>query len=237
MAAWIRRWQLQEMFAEQLVQAPFELDTSWLCVGHVDEFMSWIPDASAPRGWRLVYTDIPGAWEVMEGMDPDTALPLYEDGHGFDTVGEIVNDNAIRALNEDLWDDYLEPNLEILRRELDLQDEEILWLPGLFEVTSQCGGATAALIPGMANLIVANLPGETTKYFMADPFLRTDSGDQSSDPMIERVRELFPAGDEVHFLDDFWVYHMGLGEVHCGSNVIRTPVQDWWTEINPVLED
>jgi hypothetical protein len=228
---------LQDMFDEQTVQAPFELDTSWLCVGHVDEFMSWIPDPSAPRGWRLVYTDIEGAWDVLEGMDPTTRLPLYEDGHGFDTVGEIVDDNGLRALNQDLWDDYLEPNLEILRRELDLQDEEILWLPGLFEVTSQCGGATAALIPGMANLIVANFPDEPVRLFMADPFLRTDLGDQGEDPMIDRVRSLFPAEQEVYFLDDFWVYHMGLGEVHCGSNVIRTPVEAWWSSIKPLIEE
>ena len=227
--------ELQEMFRGMTVQAPFELDTSWLCVGHVDEFMSWIPDPTAPKGWRLVYTDIPGAWELLESMDPATPLPRYQQAHGFATVGEILADNAVRALNEDLWDDYLEPNLEILRREAGVTDEDILWLPGLFEVASGCGGGTAALIPGMANLIVSNFPGETPMLFMADPFLRTDGGRQGDDPMISRVRELFGSGFDVHFLDDFWVYHYGLGEVHCGTNVIRTPVQGWWNLAGPLL--
>ncbi|MCO4769407.1 MAG: hypothetical protein KDA24_05205 [Deltaproteobacteria bacterium] len=229
--------ELRDMFGDQVVQAPFELDSSWLCVGHVDEFMSWIPDPGAPKGWRLVYTDIPGAWEVLDAMDPATPLPLYAQGHGHDTVGDIVNDAGLRALNEDLWDDYLEPNLDILREEANLDDEDILWLPGLFETAGGCGGTTAALIPGMANLIVANLEGEPTKIFLADPFTRTDLDDQSTDPMIARVRELFPADYELHFLDDFWVYHMGLGEVHCGSNVIRTPVSDWGRSIRPLVDE
>lgn len=229
--------ELRDMFSDQTVQAPFELDTSWLCVGHVDEFMSWVANPEAPKGWQLVYTDIQGAWDVLESMDPSTSLPLYAQGHGHATVGEIVGDAGLRSLNEDLWDDYLEPNLEIIKEETGLTDDDILWLPGLFEVTPQCGGATAALIPGMANLIVANLPGQATKLFMADPFLRTDPDDQSTDPMIARVRELFPADNEVFFLDDFWVYHMGLGEVHCGSNVIRTPVSDWWSSIAPLVEE
>lgn len=226
---------LQEMFADMAVQGPFELDTSWLCVGHVDEFMSWVPDPSAPKGWRLVYTDIPGAWEVLEAMDPDTPLPRYASGHGFATVGEILEDNALRALNDDLWDDYLEPNLDILREKAGVTDEDIVWMPGLFEVTSGCGGTTAALIPGMANLIVSNFPGEQVQLFMADPFLREDSGDQSTDPMITEVRERFSDYDVV-FVDDWSVYHMGLGEVHCGTNVIRTPTEGWWRTINSALE-
>ncbi len=228
---------LQDMFKDQNVQAPFELDTSWLCVGHVDEFMSWIPDPAAPKGWWLVYTDIPGAWDVLDAMDPNTELPLFSAGKGIDNVGEIVEDTALRNLNQDLWDDYLEPNLEILRREAGVTDEDILWLPGLFETTSGCGGTTAAMFPGMANLIVANFAGQPTKIFLADPFLRADAGDQDSDEMIEAVRELWPQDQELYFLDDFWVYHMGLGEVHCGSNVVRTPVTEWWRDIGPLLEE
>ena len=221
----------------QLAQAPFVLDTSWLCVGHVDEFMSWVPVAGSRLGWKLVYTDIDGAWEVLESMDPDTELPRYRQAHGIDTVGEMVDDAGLRSLNQDLWEDYLEPNLDVLREETGLTDDDILWLPGLFEAASGCGGTTAALIPGMANLIVANYPGETTELFMADPFLRADADEQGDDGMIPTARALFGDGVNVNFIDDFWVYHYGLGEVHCGSNVIRTPVTDWWKTIGTLLED
>ena len=55
--------------------------------------------------------------------------------------------------------------------------------------------------------------------------------------MIEAVRALWPQDQELYFLDDVWVYHMGLGEVHCGSNVVRTPVTEWWRDIGPLLEE
>jgi protein-arginine deiminase len=29
-------------------------------------------------------------------------------------------------------------------------------------------------------------------------------------------------------MDDWDVYHLALGEVHCGTNVTRTPTADWW---------
>ena len=229
--------ELRAFFDDQLAQAPFELDISWLCVGHVDEFMSWVPVPGSRLGWKLVYTDIDGAWDVLEAMDQSTPLPLYNQAHGLGTVGEIVDDAGLRTLNEDLWEDYLEPNLEILKEETGLTDEDIIWLPGLFEIASGCGGGTAALIPGMANLIVANFPGETMELFMADPFLRTHPEDQGDDGMIPTARALFGSGVNVNFIDDFWVYHYGLGEVHCGTNVIRTPVASWWKSIGPLVQD
>ena len=39
---------LFEMFEENRLQAPFEVDISWLCVGHVDEFMTFIGLCSLP---------------------------------------------------------------------------------------------------------------------------------------------------------------------------------------------
>jgi protein-arginine deiminase len=41
---------------------------------------------------------------------------------------------------------------------------------------------------------------------------------------------LFPEDLEIYFLDDWELYHMGLGEVHCGTNVKRTASQAWWSE-------
>ncbi len=110
-------------------------------------------------------------------------------------------------------------------------------MPGLFETASGCGGTTAALIPGMANLVVANFEGEAVELFMADPFLREDIGDQGADGMTPAARGVFPDDMNVNVIDDFWVYHFGLGEVHCGSNVVRTPVTDWWKTIGTLVEE
>jgi protein-arginine deiminase len=214
-----------------VVQAPFEIDTSWLCVGHVDEFMAFIPDPAAPKGFWLVWSDVDLAYDLLDRLDGDTRLPRYAPafgGHGIRDVKELRDDAALRAYNEDVRDQDLEPILVQVLEELGLDPGDVLRIPALFEAAPGCSGAAAALIPGMVNLTVANIPGEPVKLLMADPFLRADVADQGSDPLIADMRARFPAGVELVFVDDWDTYHMALGEVHCGSNVRRTPVDGWW---------
>jgi hypothetical protein len=215
------------------IQKPFLADSTWLCVGHVDEFTSTIPDPSAPKGFRFVIADTRSAWEVINKMDPSTELPKWAPGgyagHSIDTVGEIQNDNALEALNREVQD-ILDEQLELFKKELGLNEEDIIYMPSLFEEPQGCGQFLAALIPGMTNLIVAEDKNGDPAIFLADPFLRENKNDQSTDPMIEEVRKRFPASLNLHFLDDWTVYHMGLGEVHCGSNVKRETTTEWWTE-------
>ena len=84
--------------------------------------------------------------------------------------------------------------------------------------------------------MVDNHDGATT-ILTADPFFRSDEGDQSSDPVIADFRARMPADVDVVFVDDWSVYHMGLGEVHCGSNTIREPMGEWWNDAMHLLED
>lgn len=231
---------LRGFLDDQAVQAPFTLDVSWLCVGHVDEFVTSVPAPGSRLGWKLVYTDVDMAWEVLEGMDPDTVLTRFAStgSKPWDTVGEMLDDQALRSLNEELKADYLLPNLETLKAELELTEDDILYIPGLFEEISYCGGTTAAAFPGMANLIVSNAPDGTPTLFVADPFIRTDTDDVSSDPMAAAFVAAMPPELDVVFLDDWQVYHVNLGEVHCGSNVVRTPDPDhaWWVDARHLLE-
>ena len=46
-----------------------------------------------------------------------------------------------------------------------------------------------------------------------------------------------PAHINFHFVDDWDVYHMGLGEVHCGTNMTRAPRDDWWRVAGHLLEE
>jgi hypothetical protein len=219
-------------FDEVGLQAPIQIDTSWLCVGHVDEFMTFLPDPTAPRGFRYVIADVDAAWAVLDAMDPSTPLPRYagRQNHDYATVGEIVADAGLRSLNDDLMRERIEPMLTLMTAELGLQSEEILRLPSLFEDVGYCGGTVASLIPGMVNLTIADL-GDGPQAFLPDPFLRADLDDQTTDPMIDAVTELLPESIDLHFVDDWEIYHLALGEVHCGSNVLRSPsAADWWTQ-------
>jgi protein-arginine deiminase len=231
--------EVEELFESQAVQAPFELDSSWLCVGHVDEWFTTIPFEGSRLGWKLVYSSDEMAWDALESMDPDTNLSRFTRDKAWDTPREILADAQLRALNDTLTRDVLEPQLQILIDELDLQEEDILYIPGLFETVSQCGGAVAALFPGMANLIVADdLSGQTT-LFVPDPMVRTNVNDTSSDPVIDAFVAEMPPELRLEFMDDWQVYHMQLGEVHCGSNVVRAPYDgaDWWNEGWSLMEE
>lgn len=36
------------------------------------------------------------------------------------------------------------------------------------------------------------------------------------------------AGMKVSYLDDWHTYHVGMGEVHCGTNTLRDASAAWW---------
>ncbi|MCB9778486.1 MAG: hypothetical protein H6742_07985 [Alphaproteobacteria bacterium] len=232
---------LREFLDAQQVQKPFVLDVGWLCVGHVDEFLTTVPDASARLGWKLVYSDVDLAWEVIDAMDPSTELTRFASSSSkdWDTAGELQEDEALRALNEELRDDYLGPNLEILKAELGLTDDDIIRIPGLFEVVAGCQGLTAAAFPGMANLIVADDTDGTPTLFVPDPQVRTDVADDTTDPIAQSFVDAMPDELGIAFLDDWEVYHLMLGEVHCGSNVVRTPddSKSWWQDAAHLLTE
>lgn len=225
--------ELTDALRAQGVQEPFVTDTSWLTVGHVDEFVSFLPDPQSPKGFRMLLADVSAAWAILEAMDPETALPRYED-HNHSTVGDLLGNAALRAHNEDVQRDSVDPVREQFVAELGLSDDDILLVPALWEeLPPEWGGGSAALIPGMVNLVVVQDPDDGgSDVFLADPFVRSDDDDQDSDPVIAAMRAQVPEGIRLHFVDDWQVYHLGLGEVHCGTNTTRTPTPGWWADSN-----
>jgi hypothetical protein len=224
---------LAQALSAQSVQAPFALDTTWLCVGHVDEVITFVPDASSAKGFKLVIADVPAAYDLLESLPSTTNLPLYAADHGFDSIGALADNAGLRFYNLDIQQDHLDPIRQTLMAQLGLTESDIIRAPSLFEPVGTCGAA--ALIPGMVNLTVANFEGETPRLFIADPFLRANLGSQASDPLIAAFSALMPAGVQLHYVDDWDVYHMGLGEVHCGSNVRRAPIAPWWASAAHLL--
>jgi hypothetical protein len=219
---------LSDFLEAQSVQLPVHMNTAWLCVGHVDEFSSFVPDPNSEKGFKALLADVDSAYAFLESLDPNMPLPKYENDHGYATVGEIVNDAALRALNEEMRDDYMATIRQQFLTEFGLEESDIIPVPTLFEEVQGCGGGVVALMPGMVNLIVANFEGETPKLFVPDPFLRTDVNDVGSDQLAAAFAASMPEGLETIFVDNWYTYHMALGEVHCGTNVMRTPIANWW---------
>jgi protein-arginine deiminase len=220
---------LQSFLEAQEIQAPFNINTSWLAVGHVDEFVSFIPDASSAKGFKMVWSDIDMAYEILDGMSGSTSIPRYGSGHGYSTVAALRGDSALRSYNDDIRDVYLAPIKAVLFAQLGLTEADVINIPGMFE--EAYGPYGAALVPGMANLVVVDLPGEPSRIFTADPFMRSSaSASTSSDPFATAFEDAMPAEHEVIFVDDWNDYHLLLGEVHCGTNVIRNQPNAWWAD-------
>ena len=220
-------YKMAEFLVSQEIQRPFELDTTWLCVGHVDEFSTFVPDASAPKGFRLLFADVPSMYKILDALPKNTLLPRYNKDYGYGSIGEITGDGGMRAFNEDIQTDHLDGIRAVFKKELGLDDADIILIPTIFE-SLNCGGV--ALVPGTVNLAMFNFEGQPLHTFVPDPFLRADSGDQSSDPIIADFKARMPKDLVLHFVDNWNVYHTSLGEVHCGTNVQRAPLANWWEE-------
>lgn len=219
--------QLEQFLQAQQIQEPFGFDTSWLCVSHVDEILTFVPAPSAPKGFLMLFGDTRVGYKMLESMDANAALSHYR----YRTVGEMRSDQSLRDRNEEIQQDDLDPTLARFKKELGLDDDDIVLVPALYHDVTGCKGpeTAAALIPGTVNMVV--LPGkkgEKTKLVIPDPFFRRSGASQSEDLFISYFKNLLPDHFDMHFVDDWEAYHKKHGEVHCASNTKRVPGGQWW---------
>lgn len=120
-------------FAAQQVQAPVVLDTSWLAIGHVDEFVQFVPATNA-RGWTIAVKDVAAAFAIFRKAQRDGhggSRAFSRDDAPMLTIDQLLADQTLRYQNE-LARRKIELNLEILKAATGVTDEEILRVPGLF---------------------------------------------------------------------------------------------------------
>ncbi|XP_031320039.2 protein-arginine deiminase type-1 [Camelus dromedarius] len=212
---------VRDFLKAQQVQAPVELYSDWLSVGHVDEFLSFVP-TSDQKGFRLLLAS------------PSACLKLFqekkEEGYGEAAQFDGLKHQVKRSINEMLADRRLRSNnlhaqkcidwnREVLKRELGLTERDIVDIPQLFSLT---GSYAKAFFPDMVNMVVLG------KYLgIPKPFGPIINGRCC---LEEKVRSLLePLGLHCIFIDDYLSYHELLGEIHCGTNVRRKPFPfKWW---------
>ncbi|KAB1268802.1 Protein-arginine deiminase type-1 [Camelus dromedarius] len=204
---------VRDFLKAQQVQAPVELYSDWLSVGHVDEFLSFVP-TSDQKGFRLLLAS------------PSACLKLFqekkEEGYGEAAQFDGLKHQVKRSINEMLADRRLRSNnlhAQVLKRELGLTERDIVDIPQLFSLT---GSYAKAFFPDMVNMVVLG------KYLgIPKPFGPIINGRCC---LEEKVRSLLePLGLHCIFIDDYLSYHELLGEIHCGTNVRRKPFPfKWW---------
>lgn len=93
----------------------------------------------------------------------------------------------------------------------------------------------------------AGLTDPANGYMSGDAFVacrRVFIPHDTVDVMEVYIRSVLEGeGNVVHFIDDFYNYHLMSGEVHCGTNVVRTPAEvdasfrtRWWDHYEPALD-
>ncbi|MFE9662240.1 protein-arginine deiminase family protein [Streptomyces sp. NPDC005955] len=119
-------------------QSPLMLDTSWLEVGHVDEFVQFLP-ADTPRGWRLGLADPTAGVQLLKDAkaagNGGKRLFSAPDRLGIKvsraTINKVLGDPKFLAGNERAAA-KIDENLRLLKRETGITDAEIVRVPALF---------------------------------------------------------------------------------------------------------
>ncbi|KAI7807654.1 protein-arginine deiminase type-2 isoform X1 [Triplophysa rosa] len=214
---------VQDFLWAQKVQEPIALYSDWLVVGHVDEFMTFVP-APDRKKFRLLLASPDAGYKVFKR--------LQNDGHGKGemfpgleeaiSVDDILNDKQLQVENIYVQN-CIDWNRDVLKKELGLDEDDIIDLPILFKLVEDEGEHRAvAYYPDMVNMLVLG-----NQLGVPKPFGPQVKGRCALEAEMCSLME--PLGLRCTFIDDFAPYHKLLGEVHCGSNVLREPSTfRWW---------
>ncbi|NXR53746.1 PADI1 deiminase, partial [Hippolais icterina] len=216
---------VRDFLFAQTVQAPLEVYSEWLSVGHVDEFLTFVP-ALDRKGFRLLLASPNACYKLFKEKQ--------QQGHGEATqfiglkgtekksIDEILADESLRSDNRHVQR-CIDWNRDLLKQELGLSEQDIVDIPQLFILT---GSRADALFPDMVNMLVLG-----RHLGIPKPFGPVVGGRCC---LEQRVRELLePLGLSCTFIDDFFSYHVLSGDVHCGTNVRRKPFAFKWWHVVP----
>lgn len=228
---------LEEFLKAQVVQEPFTLDTIWLYVGHVDEIVTFVPAPSGKR-FKVLLASPKCAYKILDDNKATHGSDKLLVGRSFPTHGSAeatikdfldtgilgLDPAALRTFNNDCQN-RIDGVRATLTTELDLVASDFIDIPVLYaELTAP--GFADALTAGMVNMLVINRHCGIPKPY--GPVVGT------KDLFEEDVKtKLKASGLTPHFLDDWKQYHVELGEVHCGTNTLRTPAKAKWWEFQP----
>lgn len=230
---------LLRLLTAQEGQAPLLLDTSFLRIAHVDEFVHFVP-AATPRGWRIAVADPDAAMSLLRAVNRAGAGKQRLTSKPADTsnepppvtVAQALADPAFVAGNK-LAARKIKANLALLQRETGVTADEVVRVPTLFRAYGVCeiecdhgapGGRTepdkpvgnlSAFLPSAVNGVQL----AADRYVAPKQFGPLLNG---KDVFATAVTAAYrAAGITVAYVDDWNVYHVGAGNIHCGTNVLR----------------
>jgi len=240
--------EIKEFLHAQKVQDPVEIHTDWLNVGHVDEFVSFLPNvAGSSHGWKVMIASPKLALDIV--LAESDATPLFHGAdltlpHLFDgsaanigddfplrTVGDIRADTGFRDIQDITQGIIDDVRTTELMPELDLKESDFIHIPILFTILDPRLLAVKttfiAYTAGSVNMLVVTETPSSAHLCIPKPYGPFDGKDCLFEKDI--TAKLSPHVSSIKYIDDLQSYHTGQGEIHCGSNSQRTPPSDkWW---------
>ncbi|WP_433176936.1 protein-arginine deiminase family protein [Actinoallomurus sp. CA-150999] len=227
-----------KMLAAQGYQDPVVVDTSWLGVGHIDEFMHFVP-ARTRRGWAVVIADPRMGMEILKRLAAnggggrrlvEGVAPAKTDDPGM-TVSQALRDpvlvNGTRIASEGV-----DKDLRQLREQAGITERDIVRVPALFKELEVPPGyprkdLTITYLPDAANGISTGTGG----YLAPVQHGPRQAGADLFQQVTERA--LGKVGVRVRWIEDWdFAHHVGTagGEIHCVTNVERdlSGTTPWW---------
>jgi len=220
------------------------LETGWLVVGHVDEYLTTLCTPNSEVGFVIVKTDPLLAMDLLKRIEP-AALParlgaMVRSFYAYHAVnGEGIESSHILGLFKTVA--HLYEHLHGVSHEWTEEAE----VAPLAEFNEHC----AAIINRNVDTLVAAIKarhGDIAVDVVSFPGLFRNVGSKAlalvpgavngvvlrnhmvvPDPLLSDYRDhiattLSAAGYEAHFLPN-GSYHAGRGQWHCGTNVFRHP--------------
>jgi protein-arginine deiminase len=222
------------MLEAQEHQRPIYLDTSWLEVGHVDEFVAFV-ESDTERGWTMLVADPELAIELLRdevgrGNGDASLFSSQEVAPGIRdasfSIVEALSDEGV-AQGTAKAASAIATAVGTLGTEVGLTEEDVVRLPVLFRLSLQDldHHPVEPLLPNAVNLL-------TTGHRVV--LVARQHGPLGPDGDVFETaieRRLQPLGIAVHWVEDLGYAHPG-GEVHCATNVVRDlrSTEPWWRE-------
>lgn len=214
-------------------QCPIYVDTGWLEVGHVDEFVAFV-ESDTERGWTMLVAD-PGlaidllGHEVERGNGADALFTHQDVAPGIRDTGVSIADGLESegvVLGTAKAVAGIDKAVGTLRSEVGLTDADIVRLPVLFRLSLKDldDHPVEPLLPNAVNLVTAGRLVLVARQHGPIGL----QGDIFEAEVEQRLRAL---GVGVHWVEDLGYAHPA-GEVHCATNARRDPrtTDPWWLE-------
>ncbi|NXS34398.1 PADI2 deiminase, partial [Pomatostomus ruficeps] len=223
---------VRDFLRAQRVQAPVELYSDWLALGNVNEFVTFVPSYDKKR-FRMLLASPAACYRLFrekqrEGQGEATMFKGKGTWYsGTDTKRVTINkvlSNDVLAQQNQYVQRCIDWNRDILKKELGLQEEDIIDLPALFKLDKQ--GKAIPFFPNTVTMIVL-----AKDLGIPKPFGPVAGGECCLERRIRALLE--PLGLRCRFLEDVASYHGSLGEVRCGTNVLRRPFAFKWWHFTP----